>query len=152
MERWERVWEFNTARFTIVGEVTPCDTDPRDHFEFPEDIEAVESGRVSWFDARVRVLLDGEEVGSDYLGCCAYDTPEELFRHHATLTAELRQLRGKTDRKSRLARKQLKECLTNNASLNPPVVYCEYGPSMVSEAIEDARKTLARYATVKLRT
>lgn len=173
MSNWQQVWEFSTARFRIVGEVTDCDIDPRDHFEFAEDIEAIESGRVAWFDARVRVLLDGNEVGADYLGCCAYHNPDELFRHHASYQRELRALRrqhatkldsAKRHRGTALGAYELRRAgklrreiaevakiLRNNGSLNPRVTYCEYGPGMVTEAIARARYTLARHATVRLR-
>jgi hypothetical protein len=149
--QWESVWEFNTARFRIVAEVTPCEDDPADSFDFDSDIEAVRNGDVAWFDARVRILMDGECVGADYLGCCAYSDPLDLFRHHSTLTRQLRRLRGRTDRKSRRERKALRQCLSNNAMLDPPVIYCEYGPSMVLQAISEARATLARHGAVKLR-
>jgi hypothetical protein len=177
--QWNEVWEFNTARFRIVGEVTDCDTSPEDHFEFPEDIEAIESGRVAWFDARVRVILDGDEVGADYLGCCAYNHPAELFRHHASYARELRDLRKRhasvlshvawlrANRPwltAQMAREladcakirsdiaEVRKILRNNESLKPRVVYCEYGPDMVRQAIHDARVTLARHASAKLRT
>jgi hypothetical protein len=39
---------------------------------FDEDVEAINEGRVDWFVARVRVTLDGREIGSEYLGGCAY--------------------------------------------------------------------------------
>lgn len=177
---WTQVWEFNTARFRIVAEVTDSDIDPRDHFEFAEDVEAVTSGRVQWFDARVRVILDNEdEVGSDYLGACAYSDPEELFRHHASLTAELRDLRKRHASALRHAKwlrdarpwqtgqvaRDLADCaeirgkiaevrkiLRNNASLRPAVAYGEYGPDMVREAVQAARATLAKHASVRLRT
>jgi len=156
-QQWSEVWRFKTARFAIVAEVTDCEDDPADSFEFPQDIEAVRNGSVAWFDARVRVLLrnddgeDSEELGADYLGACAYDRPIDLFRHHATLVAELRRLRGKTDRKSRRDRKALRACLANNLQLNPPVTYCEYGPDMVRQAIREARANVARMASLGLR-
>lgn len=154
---YEEIWRFETARFAIVAEVTPCEDDPADSFQFAEDIAMVREERVAWFDARVRVLLVGDdgqeddELGAGYLGCCAYDDPADLFRHHASLTRELRQLRGKTDAKSRKARKALKEVLANNIQAKPPVIYCEYGPAMVREAIADARRNVAKIAGLELR-
>lgn len=150
---WDEVWRFETVRFAIVAEVTDCLDDPADHFQFPDDIESVRSGSVAWFNARVRVLLrdTDEEIGADYLGCCAYDKPLDLFRHHATLTSELRRLRGRTGAKSRRDRKSIKEVLANNIKLDPPVSYCEYGPSMVWEACRAARHTLRRMQEIRMR-
>lgn len=82
---WDEIWRFETPRFLVIAEATDCPDDPADSFERSDDIEAVRSGNVAWFDARVRVVLkDGDiELGSDYLGACAYDDPADLFRDHA---------------------------------------------------------------------
>lgn len=88
--QWEECWRFETANLAVVFEVTPCEDAPEDHFEFPEDIKAVRSGAVEWFDARVRVLLlptgnelgKGQELGADYLSCCAYNTVQEFYQMH----------------------------------------------------------------------
>lgn len=152
---WEEIWQFNTARFRIVAEVTDCEDDPADSFSMQKDIDMVREGRVKWFDARVRVLLitgdhesDVEELGSDYLGRCAYDRAIDLFRHHASGVARLRRLRGRTDSNSRRERKRIEEWLANNLKLNPPHTYGEYGPDMVREAVRDARRTLAKQAEI----
>ena len=80
---WEECWRFETANLAIVFEVTDCDDDPADSFEFDDDIAAVRDGTVEWFDARVRVLLtDGRELGADYLACCAYNTVREFYTSH----------------------------------------------------------------------
>ena len=72
MQYWENIWSFKTDRFAVTCDVTPEDMHPRETFEFQEDIDAVLDGRVDWFMARVRVTLDGREIGTDYLGGCAY--------------------------------------------------------------------------------
>lgn len=145
MAYWDTVWSFETPKFRVLAEVTDCADDPRDSFQFDEDIKAVTSGRVAWFDARVRVIHreSGLELGADYLGGCAYEHPLDLFRDHARLTRQLAQLRGKRDAKSRRVRKSIRECLANNLMLDPPVCYGDYGPIMVRRAIGEARKTLA---------
>jgi hypothetical protein len=143
---YEEIWRFETANFAVIAEAAPEETDPAGHFDDARDIEAIRSGDVAWFTARVRVVHLGTdiELGADYLGCCAYENPSDLFRNHARGVARLRQLRGKTDRASRRERKGLREILANNRQLKPPVTYCEYGPDMVREAISEARKTLAK--------
>ena len=176
MRHWEEVWRFDTARFAVVAEVTDCEDSPSDQLD-EESCEDIRNGRVRWFDARVRVLdSDGEEMGADYLGCCAYRSAVDLFRDHATGTKEARALRRKhasilqSMRRTRdkwprsrralvgmleearevredLAR--VNKMLRNNALLNPPVSYCTYGPDMVRSAIAEARATMARrYAEV----
>jgi len=69
---WETLWTFETARFCITCDVTPEDMDPADSFDDPESIEDIRSGALDWFTARVRVTLGGLEMGTDYLGGCAY--------------------------------------------------------------------------------
>ncbi len=84
---WETVWTFDTPNFRVALEVTPEDMDPADSFQFPEDIEAVRSGAVEWFCARV-VVYQGEdednltEIASDVLGGCAYKSVREFYTSH----------------------------------------------------------------------
>lgn len=45
-----------------------------------EDMERkVHNGDLDWFMLRVRVLLDGHELGSHYLGGCLYEDANEVF-------------------------------------------------------------------------
>ena len=68
MSHWETIWEFRTRHFLVTFDVTPEECDPADSFEFAEDIEAVRSGAVDWFTARVAVyLLDGRGDRGDSL-------------------------------------------------------------------------------------
>ncbi len=39
--QWDEIWRFETARFAVVAEVTPCEDDPADSFGFPEDVAMV---------------------------------------------------------------------------------------------------------------
>ena len=72
MPHWDTIWSFQTARFRITCDVTPEDLDPAGQFDNAEDIEAIRSGAVDWFVARLRVTLDGAEIATEYLGGCAY--------------------------------------------------------------------------------
>lgn len=78
MSIWQPIWSFETARLRIACEITPEDIDPADHFEFEEDIEPIKSGACDWFIARVRVSLDGREIGADYLGGCTYTNARDF--------------------------------------------------------------------------
>jgi len=122
--RGEQVWKFETARFTVALEIKPEDMDPADSFEFQEDIDAVREGRVEWFQAIVAVYLDGVRVGWDSLGGCAYETVREFYTSHRD-----------SDPMNR-------NCSAMRALRGERTCICHYFPSMVREAIADARKTL----------
>ena len=82
MERFETVWEFNTARFSVILAIAPEDMDPADSFQFEEDIAVVRNGGVEWFQAKVAVYFDGKEMAADYLGGCAYKSACEFVESH----------------------------------------------------------------------
>lgn len=126
MSRWENIWRFDTARYRVDLDVTPCEEDPRDNFEFEEDIEAIESGRVAYFDARCVVYrYDGHDpvkVGADYLGGCAYESVHDFIAGHRDKNPMNR------------------NCSVMLAARGSNVRICNYFPGMVSEAIEEARR------------
>jgi hypothetical protein len=134
MTRWETCWEFHTRNLNVTFQVTPCEENPADHFEFPDDIEAVQSGRVEWFDCRVRICWrDGTEIGSDYLGCCAYTSVREFYESHRDPDP--------LNRNSSIMR----------AKNGENTAICHYFPSMVAEAIAEARKRFCAMRTMPLR-
>lgn len=126
----ETVWSFETARLKVALEIEPEDMDPADSFEFPEDIEAVRSGEVAWFQASVVVYVDGLEVGRDSLGGCAYKTVEEFYQSHRDPDPANR---------NTLAMK------ARHTSIG------HYFPEMVSIALDEARKTLRQLRAFPLR-
>ena len=71
---WETIHTEDLEGFHIEFAVAPEDMDPADSFEFPEDIEAVRSGKWLWFQVRCTASKAGVVLGSDYLGGCAYET------------------------------------------------------------------------------
>ena len=185
--QWDEVWRYETPRFLILAEVTPEEEHPGDLFNDQAAIDDILEGRVAWFQARVRVLTkdeDGradEELGSDYLGGCAYEHPIDLFRDHAGgLREKIRDLRqnitnyhkhAKYCLSKRLpahwqegysqrsiqndlggaaeARKELARLLPYLRKADRgETPYGYYGPSMVREAIAEARRTLARQAAL----
>jgi hypothetical protein len=125
MSHFETVWSFRTRNFIVTFDVAPEDTDPADHFEFPEDIEAVRNGEVEWFCARVTVrfldadVSEGSIVGADHLGGCAYASVNEFRESHFRLP---------TNSRNTLAVKAT------------GTVICDYFPSMVREAVANARR------------
>lgn len=114
------VWQFKTENFEVRLRCEPEEMDPADSFEFPEHIEMVRSGKVEWFCAIVEVLKNGHVVGSDVLGGCAYETWAEFYCSHWN---------SPTDGRNTLALKAQKRAI------------CHYFPSMVQQAIADARNT-----------
>lgn len=122
---YHTAWEFKTARFRVALEIEPEDMDPADSFEFEDDIAAVRNGDVEWFCAVVSVYLDGRLIGGDTLGGCAYRTIREFYTSH---------------------RDHPRNTMASRAA---GVIYCTYFPSMVRQAVAEARRTLCE--TPKLR-
>jgi hypothetical protein len=132
-QHWEEHWRFETANLSVVFETTPCLDDPADSFEFEEDIEAVRSERVAWFDARVRVLARGNELAADYLSGCAYVSIRDFIEPHRD--------RDPMNRNSSIMR----------AANGGNVVICHYFPGMVATACAEAREELLRLQSIPVR-
>jgi hypothetical protein len=134
MGRWETVWQFKTRNLRITLDITECLDDPADQFEEDDQtVQDIRNGYTAWFDARVRVSTDGQEIGADYLGGCAYRYHEDFYTEH--------RVADPMNRNSSIMR----------ASRGSNVVICHYFPDMVSEACREARKTLAHLKSLKLR-
>ena len=87
MSDFETVWEFRTKQFRVALEIWPEDMDPADSFEFQEDIDAVRTGAVEWFQATVSVYYvepNGASVSTRLAGVpmrrCANSTPRTATR------------------------------------------------------------------------
>jgi hypothetical protein len=123
----DALWQFCTARFSVEFHATEEDMDPADSFEFPDHIEFARSGDpAAWFAAWV-IVRDRESmdiVGHDHLGGCSYNTFREFYTAHRDPDSANR----------------------NCAATNAKHVICHYFPGMVSQAIADARRTLAAQA------
>lgn len=70
--------------FDIIVEKTYEDTHPNDLFDDSEhDIkqlcEDIECGNIDWFILRVRVLVEGLELGSSSVGGCLYNDAREVL-------------------------------------------------------------------------
>lgn len=137
----ELVWSFETARYAVRAYVEPEEIDPADSFEFPEDIAAVRNGDVAWFAVTVEVVQlrfgktkggryarDGAVLGWDNLGGCAYASTAEFFHGHRDPDPLNRNCEA-----MRVAR---------GGSPDAKVSVCHYFPSMVREAIANARERL----------
>jgi hypothetical protein len=124
MTYWETVWTFKTARFTVEFSVAPEDDLDLSWDEDGSTREGLESGKYVAFVARVRVLMDGREIGADYLGECIYKSVREFRTAH---------------------RDPDPDPMNRNSSVmiaaRGNISICQF-PSMVAQAIDEARKTL----------
>lgn len=126
MPKHEFLWTHETARFLIAFHAEPEDTDPADSFEREDDIEAVRNGSVEWFQAVVEVYgPEGELLGADSLGGCAYNSIREFYESHRDADP--------LNRNSSIMR----------AARGDNVCICHYFPDMVRNAISEARKHIS---------
>jgi hypothetical protein len=70
--------------FEVIVDKSYEDLNPRDLFDdtvsdVDEIIKDIDRGHLDWFMLRVRVMLDGHELGSHYLGGMLYEDPKECL-------------------------------------------------------------------------
>ena len=93
---------FERDGFTIIVDTTHEDIHPRDCFETDDVAEIcrkIDDGTYEWFMLRVRVLVEGLELSSEYLGGCLYEDAREVLTDgtaedqiHSALTAAKKQV------------------------------------------------------------
>lgn len=79
---YEELATYDRGGMTIVVDKTYEDINPRDCFDINdinEIIKDIDRGHLDWFMMRVRVLLDGHELASEYLGGMLYEDPKECL-------------------------------------------------------------------------
>jgi len=79
---YDTIAEFERDGFTVIVDKTYEDFNPRDHFEsddMDEILRKIDNGTYEWFMLRVRVLVEGLELGSAYLGGCLYEDAREVL-------------------------------------------------------------------------
>lgn len=121
--------QFQTKNFSVIVDALPEeDLD----LSFDDDgsvAEGLESGKFIAFVARARVFFHGEEIGTDYLGGCIYESLEAFMDHREC---------GRANRKWE-AEGQSGRCGS-------------YFSDMIHEAIAEARKHLALAKSVHVRS
>jgi len=70
--------------FDIIVDKSYEDLDPRDCFDdecfdIKEMYSDIECGNLDWFMLRVRVMVEGLELSSEYLGGCLYKDAREVL-------------------------------------------------------------------------
>jgi hypothetical protein len=81
--QYEKIDSFERDGFEIIVDKTWEDIHPRDCFDVPDAEEIcmkIDEGTYDWFMLRVRVLFDGHEMGSHYLGGCCYEDAREVMK------------------------------------------------------------------------
>jgi len=81
---YDTLAEFERDGYDIIVDKTYEDLNPRDSFDdsvcnIDEIIKDIDRGHLEWFMLRVRVLVEGLELGSAYLGGCLYEDPREIL-------------------------------------------------------------------------
>jgi len=84
MRYYDTLAEFERDGYDIIVDKSYEDLDPRDSFDesctdIDEIIRKIDNGTYEWFMLRVRVLVEGLELGSAYLGGCLYEDPREIL-------------------------------------------------------------------------
>ena len=84
MRHYEELATYERAGFDIIVDKTWEDIDPADSFDdscydIQEIRDDINSGKLDWFMLRVRVCVDGHELGSSYLGGCLYGDAREVL-------------------------------------------------------------------------
>ena len=81
---YDELAEYERNGFTIIVDKTYEDMHPRDSFDdschdIDEICKDIDRGHLEWFMLRVRVLVEGLELSSEYLGGCLYEDPKEIL-------------------------------------------------------------------------
>jgi hypothetical protein len=84
MRYYDTLAEFERDGYDIIVDKTYEDLNPRDSFDdtvcdIDEIIKDIDRGHLDWFMLRVRVMVEGLELGSAYLGGCLYEDPKEIL-------------------------------------------------------------------------
>lgn len=82
MRHYDELATYEREGFEIVVDKTWDDINPRGCFDTEdadEICDKINDGTYDWFMLRVRVLFDGHEVGSHYLGGCCYEDARDVL-------------------------------------------------------------------------
>ena len=82
MQHYDELATYERNGFDVIVDKTWEDIDPRGQFEdsdLDEIVEKINNDTYEWFMLRVRVMFDGHEMGSHYLGGCLYEDAREVL-------------------------------------------------------------------------
>ena len=81
---YDTIAEFEREGYTIIVDKSYEDLHHQDCFDdscydIKELCNDIDSGRLDWFMLRVRVMVEGLELASEYLGGCLYTDAREVL-------------------------------------------------------------------------
>jgi hypothetical protein len=84
MRYYDTLAEYEREGYTVIVDKSYEDLNPRDCFDesctdIEEIIKDIDRGHLEWFMLRVRVLVEGLELSSEYLGGMLYEDPKECL-------------------------------------------------------------------------
>ena len=82
MQYYDELATYERDGFTVIVDKTHEDINPSHCFEaddVDEILKDIDRGHLEWFMLRVRVLVEGLELSSEYLGGCLYEEPKEIL-------------------------------------------------------------------------
>ena len=83
MRYYDELATYEREGFTVIVDKSYEDLNPRDCFDDCHDVDEIikdiDRGHLDWFMLRVRVFVEGLELGSAYLGGCLYEDPKEIL-------------------------------------------------------------------------
>ena len=84
MRYYDTLAEFERDGYDIIVDKTWEELSIKDcfddtQFDIAEINHNIEHGNLDWFMLRVRVMVEGLELGSAYLGGCLYEDPKEIL-------------------------------------------------------------------------
>jgi len=84
MRHYDELASFDRDGFFVVVDKTWEDLNPKDQFDdcvtdLDKMCQDIDRGVLDWFMLRVRVLVDGHELASEYLGGCLYEDAKEVL-------------------------------------------------------------------------
>ena len=84
MRYYDELATYEREGYTVIVDKTYEDLNPRDCFDdtvtdIDEIIKDIDRGHLDWFMLRVRVLVEGLELSSEYVGGMLYEEPKECL-------------------------------------------------------------------------
>jgi len=84
MRHYDELASFERDGFFVIVDKTWEDLNPRDQFDdcvtdLDKMCQEIDSGLMDWFMLRVRVLVDGLELGVSHVGGCLYKDAKEVL-------------------------------------------------------------------------
>ena len=84
MRYYDELARYEREGFDIIVDKTWEDINPRDSFDWSEEemdqlVKDIDNGKTEWFMLRVRAFVEGNELGSAYLGGCLYEDRFEVL-------------------------------------------------------------------------